>query len=343
MTPLAARRGDYAFTSTLDAFDQLPPALASVGLGLDDVVQVGLSVADLEQRAGLNPLWRAMFGAPDAWPALRLTQMHMQTGAPMQIQATAVAGGRRQSVYDAGAGGSRVGDLFVTSTVSGHRANGELPADVKDEIAQALDNVCSLVIAAGGTPDDLLHFWAFGVEGVVATDFTPSWLERFPRDGDRPARKTFLRATLPGPERVTLQATARIGGGVRTNVEVPWVKHNDPLPMAARIGNLLMTSGVLGNPPDASAKNGLGALASTTAGQLRDTFANLGQLLAAGGATISDVVLLGAVLPDFADLPTLHAAIAEHFPANALPALHLWSMPMASPEQKVQLFATAVV
>jgi enamine deaminase RidA (YjgF/YER057c/UK114 family) len=62
MIPPAARRGDYAFTSTLDAFDQLLPALASVDLGLADIVQVNISVADAEQRAGINPTWRALFG-----------------------------------------------------------------------------------------------------------------------------------------------------------------------------------------------------------------------------------------------------------------------------------------
>jgi enamine deaminase RidA (YjgF/YER057c/UK114 family) len=344
MIPPAARRGDYAFTSTLDAFDQLLPALASVDLGLADIVQVNISVADAEQRAGINPTWRALFGQPESWPALRMTQMTMPPGVPMQIQATAVAaGGGRKAILAAGVGGSRVGDLFVTSSVSGRSADGTLPTELKDEIAQALDNVCALVKDAGGSPDDLLHFWAFAIDGVVATDFTPSWLARFPTDGDRPARKTFLRAALSGPERVTFQATAKIGGGKRTNHEVPWVKHNDPLPMGARIGNLFMTSGVLGNPPDASAANGLGPLAPTIAGQLADTFANLDALLVAQNAKMTDVVLIGAILPNYADLGTLQQAITSRFPSDRTPALQLWNMPLAAANQKIQLFATAVI
>lgn len=344
MIPPAARRGDYAFTSTLDAFDQLLPALASVGLGLDDIVQVNISVADAEQRAGINAPWRALFGKPESWPALRMTQMTMPPGVPMQIQATAVAaGGGRKAILAAGVGGSRVGDLFVTSSVSGRKADGSLPTELKDEIAQALDNVCALVKDAGGSPDDLLHFWAFAVDGVVATDFTPSWLARFPTDGNRPARKTFLRATLSGPERVTFQATAKIGGGKRANQEVPWVKHSDPLPMAARIGNLLMTSGILGNKPDANAPNGLGPLDPTIGGQLDDTFANLDALLVAQNAKMTDVVHFGAILPNYADLGTLQHAITSRFPPDRTPALQLWNMPLAAANQKLQLFATAVI
>ena len=344
MIPPAARRGDYAFTSSLDGFEQLGPALASVDLGLDDIVQVNIAVADAEQRAGINAPWRALFGQPESWPALRMTQMTMPPGIPMQIQATAVAaGGGRKAILAAGVGGSRVGDLFVTSSVSGRTKDGSLPAELGAEIASALDNVCALVTDAGGSPDDLLHFWAFAVEGVVATDFTPSWLARFPHQGNRPARKTFLRATLSGPERVTFQATAKIGGGKRTNQEVPWVKHNDPLPMAARIGNLFMTSGILGNPPDRNAENGLGPLDPTIGRQLEDTFANLDELLVAQGANMTDVVLLGAILPNYADFGTLQHAITSRYPPDRTPALQLWNMPLAAANQKVQLFATAVM
>jgi enamine deaminase RidA (YjgF/YER057c/UK114 family) len=343
MIPSAVRRGAYAFTSTLGGFDELVPALASVELTLDDVVQVGITVADAEYRSELGGPWRSLFGtSADAWPALRVTQMAMPPGIPIALQATAVAAEGRTSVALPGGNGARVGDLFVTASVNGRSRDGSLPENVQFEIAQALENVCALCTEAGGSSNDLLHFWAFATEGIVANDFTPSWIERFPRDGDRPARKTFLRAQLPGPERVTFIATARINGGRRVNQEVPWVQHSDPLPMAARIGNLFMTSGIIANPHDPNAPNGLGPLAETAAGQARDSFVNLEHLLRAQNGTLANVAQLGAVLPDYADLAMLEEAIAERFPAGALPALQIWSMPMASPAQRLQLFATAL-
>lgn len=367
MIPLAVRRGTYVLTSTLDgtsangyldsepaaqvqrAFLKLPEALASVGARPESLVSIAISVEDEQIVPHVDALWRAFFGEGGA-PARRITRMTLPPGHFANVAAVAVAGANRAAVAPLpgmppglAPAGARAGALFVSSAVEGRRADGTFPADAGDEIAQAFDNACALVAAAGGTPDDIVHFWAFAAPGIVASDFTPSWLARFPHDGRRPARKTFLGAPLAGPARVTLQATACIGGGERANFEVPWVRHKDPLPMAARVGDLFMSSGLLPNVPDPDAPNGMGPIPPSLGEQLDQSFASLEALLAAQGAALASVAHFGAVLLDEADLPAVRAAIVARFAADRVPALQWWSLPLASPLQVVQLFATAVV
>ena len=327
MIPHAVRRGDYVFTSTLDSFEKLAPALARAGAAPEDVVQIAVSVDASVPDTLIVEQWRDLFRNAHVAPALRITPMALPLGQRVQVQATAVTGGRR---------------LFVTATVNGRRPNGELPTDVHDEIDQALTNVADRVTLAGGSLDDLLQFWAFAKDGVVAVDFTEPWLKRFPQFGDRPARKTFLRAPLRGEERIQLQATALIGAGHRANFEVPGVRHRDPLPMGARLGDLFMSSGILSNGPDPSDITGIGPMGDTLAEQIAQTFENLEILMAEQGGSLKNVALLGALLNSYDYLPALRDAIDARFAPSDVPALQLWWMPMADPRQMVQLFASAV-
>jgi len=346
MIPAAVRRQRFVFTSTLDgadaqgtfdpraevqvrrAFERLRNALTEQGAGRSDVAGLSAHVADWSLRALVEAETRASF---DATPGLRVTPMPLPDGALVHVQAVA---------HVAAADGER---LFMTPAVGAHRSAGALPAAVQDEIASALEGVCERVTAAGGSPDDLVHFWAFAREGVVAGDFTPSWLARFPRAGDRPARKTWLRLPLPfGDERVVFQATALIGAGRRSNYEVFGVRHNDPLPLGARVGALFMSSGVLSSDPHPTDPAGLGPIPPSLGAQLTNAFAALERLMRDQGGTFDNVALLGALLAERADMPALQAEIAARWPAERRPALQLWPLPPTNPQQKVQLFASAV-
>lgn len=67
---------------------------------------------------------------------------------------------------------------------------------------------------------------------------------------------------------------------------------NTPIPMGARVGNLLCSSGI--NGMDAAT----GKLPEDPLAQVRHAFANMQSLLAAGGGTLGDVVKLTVYLKD---------------------------------------------
>ena len=79
------------------------------------------------------------------------------------------------------------------------------------------------------------------------------------------------------------------------SIEVRGVSHGKaPIPMGARVGNTLYSSGIPGIDPTT------GQLGPDAASQARFAFENMRSLLAAGGATLDDVVRMTVYLKDSA-------------------------------------------
>jgi 2-iminobutanoate/2-iminopropanoate deaminase len=110
--------------------------------------------------------------------------------------------------------------------------------------------------------------------------------------------------------------------GGRRSIEVEGLQHSAPIPMAARVGPLLVSGGISGQDP------ATGQVPADVAGQVRLVFANLRRVLAAGGAGPDDVAKLTffvrdravrpvideewvAVFPDAAGRPARHTLVAE--------------------------------
>lgn len=88
------------------------------------------------------------------------------------------------------------------------------------------------------------------------------------------------------------------------SLEIPGVGHgNAPIPMGARVGNVIYSSGIMGKDPE---KDGLPEDAAT---QVKFAFQNMVALLQAGGATTDDVVRLTVYLRD----DSARAAVNEHW------------------------------
>ncbi|MBL0419688.1 RidA family protein [Ramlibacter sp. AW1] len=105
------------------------------------------------------------------------------------------------------------------------------------------------------------------------------------------------------------------------SIEVPGASHKAPIPAAARVGPLLCTSAIAG-------KDAQGALPADAGEQVRNAFANLRAVLAAGGAGLEHVAKLSlairgdpvrepinaewlACFPDPHDRPARHITVAD--------------------------------
>jgi 2-iminobutanoate/2-iminopropanoate deaminase len=108
--------------------------------------------------------------------------------------------------------------------------------------------------------------------------------------------------------------TARKG----RSLEVPGISHGGaPIPMGARVGNTIYSSGIMGRDPTTDTLPGDVAL------QAKFAFDNMVALLAAGGASVKDVVRMTVFIKD----DTARAAVNEqwlrHFPdEHDRPARH---------------------
>jgi 2-iminobutanoate/2-iminopropanoate deaminase len=102
------------------------------------------------------------------------------------------------------------------------------------------------------------------------------------------------------------------------SIEIPGVNHGGaPIPMGARVGNTLYSSGIPGVDP------ATGKVADGAAAQARHAFANLRALLAAGGAGTDDVVRLTVYLKEAAAREAVNAEWLSCFPdPHDRPARH---------------------
>lgn len=118
--------------------------------------------------------------------------------------------------------------------------------------------------------------------------------------------------------------------GVRRSIEVEGFNHGaQPIPAAARVGNIIMTGGVYGLDP------ATGKIPDDVGRQAELMFANLKRIMQAGGASLDQIVKMtvyvkvpearGAVnthwlaaFPDSASRPARHTFQHDHLPANML-------------------------
>ena len=111
------------------------------------------------------------------------------------------------------------------------------------------------------------------------------------------------------------------------SLEVPGVTHGAaPIPMGARVGNVIYSSGILGKDPSTD------KLPPDGEGQARFVFQNMRTLLEAGGATLEDVVRMTVYLKDESMRETLNREWLAAFPdPHDRPARHVLIHPLPGP------------
>lgn len=89
----------------------------------------------------------------------------------------------------------------------------------------------------------------------------------------------------------------------RRTIEIPGVHHNAPIPMGARVDNVVYSSAIMGADPDT------GVVPDDGLAQVRFAFVNLRRFLDAAGVTPDDVVRITVHLED----PSLRDEINVHW------------------------------
>jgi len=102
------------------------------------------------------------------------------------------------------------------------------------------------------------------------------------------------------------------------SINVPGLAHNAPIPVGARVANVLCSSAIAGKHP------ATGRLALNPMDQARLAFDNLKLFLDAGGATLADVVKLTVYVKD--------DSVREHINAHWLAC---WPDPAQRPARHI--------
>jgi 2-iminobutanoate/2-iminopropanoate deaminase len=122
----------------------------------------------------------------------------------------------------------------------------------------------------------------------------------------------------------------------RQSYEIRPVGHNAPIPMAARIGNIIMTSGIPGSNPDT------GEMPASLEEQAKNCFRNLENVLAKAGATKDDVLRVTVFIKSNNNRQIVNPAWLEMFPdEHTRPARHQTVVETLNFD--IQIEATAVI
>jgi 2-iminobutanoate/2-iminopropanoate deaminase len=164
-----------------------------------------------------------------------------------------------------------------------------------------------------------------------------AWLRMFPRDGDRPARKTIMYDELKGRETLVQLQFIAVLGGTRDNFEIPGVGHHDPIPMGAKVGTSFYSSGIGGYDPKT------GKQAQSLESQAELAFENLRALMAQAGGSLDSVAHLTILLRDYRAQSTVMKNLLETFPdKDKRPACHQMALGLPG-SNLIQLHAAGII
>ena len=105
--------------------------------------------------------------------------------------------------------------------------------------------------------------------------------------------------------------------GKRQSIEIPGIRHNTPIPMAARVGNLLISSPIMGRDPNTH------ELPPDPERQAENIFKNIRTVMEVGGGTPEDIVRVTVRLKDLAYREPVNKYWLEMFPdEHNRPARH---------------------
>ena len=124
----------------------------------------------------------------------------------------------------------------------------------------------------------------------------------------------------------------------RRVIDVPGLHHANPIPMAARIGNLLVSGGIPGKDP------ATGEPGESLESQCALMFQNVGRVMQAAGGTTDQIIRMTVWLRDIADKRPLNEEWLRMFPdERSRPARHTFGNPDMGPGQLVQCEIMAVL
>lgn len=120
--------------------------------------------------------------------------------------------------------------------------------------------------------------------------------------------------------------------GKRRSIELPGLRHRSPIPMACRRGRALHSSGIPGL--DAAS----GEMPEDPAAQARNIFEHMKALLAAGGASLEEVVRVTIFIAEESYRALVNPLWVEYFPdPESRPARHILIYEQLRGGMKLQL------
>ena len=126
--------------------------------------------------------------------------------------------------------------------------------------------------------------------------------------------------------------------GKRRSIHVKGVQHGAPIPMGARVGNMLFSSGIMGTDPSP------GTVPEDLGQQCELAFANMKSMVENAGGTIEDIGTIKVYMKDRSQREAVNRPWLKMFPDEEnRPARHAIEYDAFPPGVLVQLEIVAVL
>ena len=297
------------------SLQNIKSVVEAAGLTMDHVVYVQVYLQDVNQYGELNKIFSDYF--PKNPPARAVLGVARLPVPPLQINAVAVrdlAG--KQPVSPSNfkpdksysAGMLTHDRLFVSTMLGRDPSTGKVPDDPATQVDFALDNLKSVVEAAGLKLSNMVFVNPYLTREVPMQIMNEHYARRF-EFGNTPARATIEVSGLPEGVQIAYTGVAVRDLSQRRAIRP---KNMPPSPTAS-------PSVFAGETLYCSAKSGFipgphgGIYASTTSQQVRQTMRNLLDNLEEADMTFDQVVSTTAYVDDLSELPEFEKVYKQYF------------------------------
>jgi len=203
------------------------------------------------------------------------------------------------------------GEFLYVAGQGAEDAQGQLPKDEEARIRQCLENVKSVIDAAGLTMEHIVYVQVYLTNYSDEGPLNRVWKEFFPKLP--PARSTIGVAKLNGTT-VEMSAVAIRDLSLKQPIVPPGYPESVPISPAVRAGDRLYLSGFLGRDINT------GRIPEDPADQVRLALDRMRQTLQAAGADFANMVFINPYLTDKIPMRVMNQIYAKHFEFGNTPA-----------------------
>lgn len=218
--------------------------------------------------------------------------------------------------------GILVGDFLYVSGQGARHADGQMPASFDEQAAQCLDNVKTIVEAAGLTMEHVVYTQVY-LDNMANFDAMNRVYARY-FTKDPPARATIGVYHLPTDTPIEITAVAVKDLAHKKPIVPAGYKSTAPITPAVQAGDRLYISGQQGRDAES------GKIPEDPADQVRLAFERFHQVLAAAGMDYANVVFVNPYLTKNMPARTMNEIYASHFEFGNTPAratIHVSALP----------------
>ncbi|MGB7434081.1 MAG: RidA family protein [Candidatus Acidiferrum sp.] len=303
------------------SLENVRKVVEAAGLTMDHVVYVQVYLEDINHYRELNEVFAKYF--PHDPPARAVLGVVRIPESPVQITAVAVRdlkGKQAVSLPNVAPNAAysaamlTYDRLFVSTMLGKDAASGTVPHEPAEQVNLALDQLKSVLQAAGLTLANMVFVNPYLTSAVPMRTMNEQYARRF-EFGNTPARATIEVSSLPEGTQIAYTGVAVRDLSQRRSIRP---KNMPPSPTASPCvfaGDTLYCSAKSGFIPG---PNG-GVYAASTKDQTRQTMRNLLDNLEEADMNFAEVVSTTIYLDDLKDLPEFTSAYKNYF-KGALPS-----------------------